>query len=89
MPQWGHAHFMAGWAKRSFALLITMDVRLCQICFRATDRGYIALVDTTVSSSGIFALLLGVDMRLYLVYFRFAKLEGAGVPERVGFADRC
>ena len=80
---------MAGWAKRSFALLITMDVRLYQIRFRAADRGYIALVDTTVSSSSVFALLLGVDMRLCLLYFSFAKIAGAGVPKGVGFADRC
>ena len=65
-----------------------MDVLLCQICFRAADRAYIALVDTTVSTSSIFALLLGVDMRLCLLYFRFAKIAGAGVPEGVGFADR-
>ena len=80
---------MAGWAKRAFALLITMDVLLCQKCFRAADRGYIALVDTTVSSSSVFPLLLGVDMRLCLLYFRFAKIARAGVPKGVGFADRC
>ena len=31
MPQWGHTHIMAGWAKRAFALLITMDVRLLTV----------------------------------------------------------
>ena len=89
MPQWGHAHIMAGLAKCTSALLIAMDVRLCQICFRAADRGYIALVDTTVSSSSVFALLLGVDMRLCLMYFRFTKIAGTAVPEGVGSADRC
>ena len=80
---------MAAWAKCAFALLVAMVVRLCQICFRAADRGYIALVDTTVLSSSVFALLLGVDMRLCLLYFRFAKIAGAAVPEGVGSADRC
>ena len=80
---------MAGWDKRAFALLITMDVRLCQICFRAADRVYIALVDTTVSSSSVFALLLGIDMRLCFLFFRYSNIAGAGVPEGVGFADRC
>ena len=80
---------MAGWAKRAFSLLVAMDVRLCRICFRAADRGYIALVNTTVSSSSVFALLLGVDMRLCLLYFRIAKIAGTVVPEGVGFADRC
>ena len=48
---------MTGWAKCAFALLIAMDVQLCQICVRAADRGYtdIALVDTTVSSSSVYA----------------------------------
>ena len=82
---------MAGWAKCAFALLIAMDVQLCQIFFRAADRGYIdiALVDTTVLSSSVFALLLGVDMRLCPLYFRFANVAGAAVPEGVGSDDRC
>ena len=89
MPQWGHTHIMAGWAKCVFALLIAVDVRLCQICFRAADHGYTALVDTTVSSSSVFALLPGVDMRLCLLYFRFAKIVDEAVPEGFGSADRC
>ena len=76
---------MAGWAKCAFALLIAVDIRLGQICFRVADRGYTALVDTTVSSSSVFALLLEVDMRLCLLHFRFAKIAGAGV----GSANRC
>ena len=80
---------MADRAKCAFARLMAVDIRLCQICFRAADRGYTALVDTTVSSSSVFALLLRVDMRLCLLYFRFAKVAGAAVPERFGSADRC
>ena len=76
MQQWGHTHVIAGWAKCAFALLIAVDVGLCQICFRAADRGFTALVDTTVSSSSVFTLLLGVDIRLCLLYFRFAKIAG-------------
>ena len=89
MPQWGHTQVIAGWAKCDFALLIVVDVWLCQICFRAADRGYTALVDMTVSSSSVFALMLGVDIRLCLLHFRFAKITGAAVPEGVGSADRC
>ena len=80
---------MTGWAKCAFGLLSAMDARLCQICFCAADRGYIALVDTTGSSSSVFALLLGVDMRVCLLHVRFANIVSAAVPEGVGSADRC
>ena len=66
-----------------------MDVQLCQICFRAADRGYVALVDTTVSSGSGFASLLEFDMRLCFLHVGLARIAGAGVPEGVGFADRC
>ena len=64
---------MAGRAKCAFSLLIAVDVRLCQICFRAADRAYTALVDTTMSSSSVFAWMLGVDMRLCLLCFALLK----------------
>ena len=80
---------MAGRAKCAFALLITVNIRLCQTCLRAADSGYTALVDTTVSPSSVYALLVGLDMRLCLLYFRFSKIEGAAVPEGVGSANRC
>ena len=80
---------MAGWAKYAFDLLITVIIRLCQTCFRAADSSYTALVDTTVSPSSVYALLVGVDMRLCLLYFRLAKIEDAAVPQGVGSADRC
>ena len=89
MPQLGHTHIMAGWAKCALALLIAIDVRLYQLCFRAADLGYIGLVDTTLSSCSVSALLLGVDLRLCLLYVRFANIAGAAVPEGVCSTDRC
>ena len=65
------------------------DVRLCQIFFRAADRSYIALVDTTVSSSSVFAFLLGVDTRLCLrelVLLIAADIQMSQISFR--FADR-
>ena len=64
---------MAVWDKCAFALLIDVDLRLCQTCFRDADRGYTAPVGTTESSSSGFALLLGIDVRLCLSHFRFVK----------------